>query len=231
MIAGFLEWIEKDADLRRVHAYVRGKFANEASPDPGHDLAHFLRVALWTCRIGGASIDPREGAASALLHDIVPIPKDSPLRKQASRLCAEEAERVLPGLGFEPPAVARISEAIRCHSFSRGEKAVTPLAMALQDADRLEALGSIGIMRCLSTGARMGTAYFHGDDPWAASRALDDRAYSIDHFFTKLLRLPSTMTTEAGRLEAEHRAGIMRDFLLHLGEELGKPATHVNIQF
>jgi uncharacterized protein len=214
--------IKNDSELRPLKAYVE-KRLSEQDPDPGHDLAHFLRVAFWTTRIGGSSVQPREAIAAALLHDIINVPKNSPLRTQASQLCAEEAEKILPDYGFSKEAIQRISEAIRCHSFSRGEKPTTPLAKALQDADRLEALGSIGIMRCISVGSKMGTGYFHSNDPWAKNRALDDKRYSIDHFFVKLLKLPESMTTEAGRIEAQRRADTMRIFLERLGEELGEP--------
>ncbi|MFL5815547.1 MAG: HD domain-containing protein [Bdellovibrionia bacterium] len=216
--------IEADAELRALREFVESKMREQGPIDPGHDLAHFLRVALWTLKIVGNQIETREAIAAALLHDIINVPKNSPLRKEASRLCAEEAERVLPQYGFSQDAIARISEAIRCHSFSRGEIPKTPLAMALQDADRLEALGSIGIMRCISVGARMNGEYFHSSDPWAKSRALNDSQYSIDHFYVKLLKLPDSMTTAAGRAEAQRRAETMRIFLERLGEELGEPA-------
>jgi len=218
------QMIEEDPELRALRAFVEDKIREQGPIDPGHDLAHFLRVALWTLRIGGQQIKAREAIAAALLHDIINVPKNSPLRKEASRLCAEEAEKVLSSHGFSVDAIARISEAIRCHSFSRGETPSTPLAMALQDADRLEALGSIGIMRCISVGTRMGGEYFHPNDPWAKQRALDDNRYSVDHFYVKLLKLPQTMTTDAGREEARRRADTMRVFLERLGEELGEPA-------
>ncbi len=216
--------IEADAKLRALRDFVQDKMNEQGPSDPSHDLAHFLRVALWTIKIAGPQIEAREAIAAALLHDIINVPKNSPLRKEASRLCAEEAERVLPMYDFSAEAISRISEAVRCHSFSRGEVPTTPLAKALQDADRLEAIGSIGIMRCISTGTRMGGEYFHSTDPWAKERTLDDGRYSIDHFYVKLLKLPESMTTEAGRKEARRRAETMRIFLERLGEELGEPA-------
>jgi uncharacterized protein len=97
------------------------------------------------------------------------------------------------------------------------------LAKALQDADRLEALGSIGIMRTYSTGVRMGTRYFSPEDPWGHNRTLDDSAFSLDHFFIKLLRLPDTMNTAAGREEARLRIKPMEAFLASLERELGVP--------
>lgn len=226
-IESLKQHIQADPDLRSLKAWVEDQLQNQGSA--GHDLAHFLRVTLWTLKISSAefesdAVDAREAIAAALLHDIVNVPKNSPLRKEASRLCAEKAESILPSHGFSSQAIARICEAIRCHSFSRGEVPKTPLAKALQDADRLEALGSIGIMRCISVGTQMKTDFFHSADPWAKQRSLDDARFSIDHFFVKLLKLPETMTTRAGRTEALQRAETMKAFLKKLGEELGEPA-------
>lgn len=217
-------FIQSKADLKSLKDYVVAERSTEKTQDSAHGVSHFLRVALWTVKIGGSQVNPIEAIAAALLHDIVNIPKNSPLRKEASRLCAEKAQDVLPRFGFNPDAIERISDAIRCHSFSRGEKPKSPLACALQDADRLEALGSIGIMRCVATGVQMGADFFHPDDPLAQSRDtrdLDDAKYSIDHFYTKLLKLPQTMTTNAGRAEAQERADTLRFFLSRLGKELG----------
>ena len=164
--------------------------------DPGHNLDHALRVALWTIRLGGASLIMREAIAAALLHDLVNLPKDSPERHLASERSAEAAAPHLIEAGFDEDAIIRITDAIRDHSFSRGAIPTEALGCALQDADRLEALGAIGIFRNISTGTRMGSAYFHASDPWAERRELDDKTYSLDHFFVKLLRLPQTMRTE-----------------------------------
>jgi uncharacterized protein len=70
----------------------------------------------------------------------------------------------------------------------------------------------------------MKARYFDPADPWAERRPLDDRAFSVDHFFTKLLRLPETMCTEAGRREGQRRVAFLRAFLAQLGSELGAPA-------
>jgi uncharacterized protein len=213
-----------DAGLATLLAEARARDTALAAPDPTHDVAHALRVARWTLALGGAEVDAREAVAAALLHDAVNPPKDSPERSRASEGSAALARERLPALGFPAEAVARVADAIRDHSFSRGAVPATPLGRALQDADRLEALGAIGLLRCVSTGVRVGGAWFHADDPWAESRPLDDARYSIDHFFTKLLTLPATMRTEAGRREAERRAAFLRSFLARLGDELGRPA-------
>lgn len=218
--ASLLAAIAHDPRLGPLYARV----ARAMDDDPGHDLAHVVRVALWTLRLADASVDPDEAIAAALLHDIVNVPKDSPDRARASERCAELAAAWLPDHGFAADAIARISDAIRDHSWSRGARPTTALGLALQDADRLEALGVIGLFRCLSTGVRMGARYFDDDDPWAVrGRALDDKAFSVDHLFTKLFGLPDTMNTAAGRAEAHRRAAYLRETIAQLGDEIGEP--------
>ncbi len=224
--ADVLAAIHADERLGAIHAEAAARMG--ADPDPGHDLEHALRVALWTVRLAEAEaeggVDPAEAIAAALLHDVVNLPKDHPERASASARSAELAGELLPEHGFDPEATTRITDAIRDHSFSRGATPTTPLGRALQDADRLEALGALGLCRTLSTGAKMGAVYAHPEDPFGEDRPLDDRRYTVDHFYEKLLRLPESLQTEAGRREATKRAAFLERFLVQLGEELGVPA-------
>jgi len=221
--------IAADPALAELLAEAQARDAALAMPDPTHDVAHLLRVARWTLRLGGDVVDFREAVAAALLHDAVHVPKNSPERARASELAAAHAAERLAALGFTPAAVTRIAGAVRDHSFSRGAVPATALGDALQDADRLEALGAIGLLRTISTGVRMGADWFHPRDPFARARPLEDTRYSVDHFFAKLLGLPATMRTEAGRAEAARRVGLLRAFLDALADELGTlppdPAT------
>jgi uncharacterized protein len=220
--------IQANPRLRAIHEEVLR--ASASDPDPGHDLSHFLRVALWTLKLGAAengaaasmpTFEAEHAIAAGLLHDIVNVPKSSPDRARASELSAARARELLSARGYPEEAVREIADAVRTHSFSRGEEPVSDLGRALQDADRLESLGAIGLARVFVTGGRLGSALFEPRDPFAKSRALDDRAYMVDHFFAKLLKLPSTMKTAAGRLEAERRARVLTEFLDDLGRELG----------
>lgn len=218
-LAGLRRAIDADSELAALLTRVEA----ELSTDPAHDLDHALRVALWTVRLGGERIAFRSAIAAALLHDFVYVPKDSPERAKASELSAAAAREILPSYRFAPGAIEEIAAAICDHSYSRGGRPSSELGKALQDADRLEALGSLGIFRTIVTGVRMGSLFFHPNDPWAEARALDDRAHSLDHFFTKIFRLPRTMNTNAGREEAERRVGRMRVFVEGLADELGRP--------
>jgi uncharacterized protein len=223
--------------LRDLHLFVGGDpglsqlqrdIVGSHSSDPSHDLAHSHRVAFWTCRIGAPAVVYRLSIAAALCHDIVNLPKNSPDRNKASLESAKKASELLPRYGFDPNSVLEISDAIRDHSYSRGAVPQTPLGRSLQDADRLDALGAIGIMRCVSTAVQLGAKFFDADDPWAEYRPLDEKSFAIDHFFTKLLRLPKTMCTELGRNEANRRVEIMTAFLNALSIELATPRPRVN---
>jgi uncharacterized protein len=220
-------FIAADPGLASLLDEVRARLTD----DPGHDVAHCLRVAHWTIELGKPVVDPRCAVAAALLHDVVNLPKDSAERTDASRRSAGVARELLPRCGFSPRQVDAIAEAIVAHSYSLGQVPVTPLGEALQDADRLEALGALGILRTASCGARMNAAYFDGDDPWAARRPLDDRAFTVDHFFRKLLLLPSTMRTRAGRREALRRREHMVGFLRQLGSEIGADPPEAVLTF
>lgn len=193
----------------------------EQTADPAHDLDHCVRVARWTLRLA-PDVPARSAVLAALLHDLVNIPKDSPERHLASERSADAARALLAP--YLPEAeLDDIAGAILTHSFSRGLKPRSPLGDALQDADRLEALGAIGLCRTISTGVRMGATYFDARDPWALERPLDDRRYGVDHFFTKLLALPPTFRTERGRAEATRRVAILESFLDAVAHELEVP--------
>lgn len=148
------------------------------------------------------------------------LPKNDPGRANASTLSAQAARPILRTLGFNEAEIEATAHAIAAHSFSAGIAPVTLEAKAVQDADRLEALGAIGLARVFVVAGQLGRALFHGDDPFAQHRPLDDARYAVDHFAVKLLRLPATMQTEAGKRLALERAAVMRDFLRSLAAEL-----------
>lgn len=213
--------IAADPGLSALRSHV------SSSDDASHDLGHLLRVAVWTLRIGADALCEREAIATALLHDLVNVPKNHPDRARASELSADAARPLLADAGFDDAAIVRMSDAIRDHSFSRGAVPTTPLGCALQDADRLEALGAIGIARTFATGQRMGARFFDAADPFASSRALDDRSFSVDHFYAKLLGLAATMRTERGRAEGARRTALLRTFLEALADELGEDIASI----
>ena len=205
----------------RCAAFVRERTAGDAA----HDHEHLRRVVANARSLAAAeAADLAVVLPAAWLHDCVTVPKDSPRRSLASRLAAEEAGCFLHDAGYPQALVPAVMHAVAAHSFTAGIAPETPEARVVQDADRLDALGAVGIARCLMLGATMGRPLYHAEQPFPVSRPADDAASSIDHFYTKLLRLAATMTTAAGRAEAERRTALMRSFLRELGREIGVPA-------
>jgi uncharacterized protein len=191
--------------------------------DPAHDITHIKRVVQNTIRLTRAEQGNEAiTVPAAWLHDCVSVAKDSPLRKQASKLAAIEAIRFLESIDYPAGLLAPIYHAIEAHSFSANINTETLAARIVQDADRLEAVGAIGIARCFLTGGSMGTPLYEPSDPFAEHRDLNDRAYTLDHFYCKLLGLADTMKTEAGKAEAIKRTDYIRDYLKQLASEIGQ---------
>jgi uncharacterized protein len=212
------------SDLLRWNAVFEDK-ARALYPsvvDPSHDVLHIRRV-VEAARLLGASegADMNVVLPAAWFHDFVTIAKDDPRRKQASRLSAEAATAYLKDIGYPEHYLPAIAHAIAAHSFSAGIPPETIEAKIVQDADRLDALGAVGIARLFTTNGRMGTPYYHEGEPLPETRAADDHAYAIDHFYVKLFRLPGMMHTASAKAEAERRGAFMREYLRQLGLDIG----------
>jgi len=196
----------------------------EAGPrrDGAHDLSHALRVARAAVEFAAAEgADGEACLAAALLHDLVYLPKNHPDSSRTAALSAEMAQDWCAGIPALAPRAGAIAQAIATHSFSGGLPPASVEGAILQDADRLEAIGAIGIARCFATGGSMGIRLWDSGDPWARARPLDDKVFSLDHFAQKLLKLAPRMNTVAGRHLAERRHRTLEGFLEALREELG----------
>jgi uncharacterized protein len=192
-----------------------------AAQDAAHDREHIRRVVITARRLAAAEdADLAVVVPAAWLHDCVVVPKDSPQRSLASTLAARAAAGFLRGIQYPETHLAAIEHAIAAHSFSANIQPRTVEAQVVQDADRLDAIGAIGVARCLMLGGALGRRLYHPAEPFPATRQPDDRAYTIDHFYLKLLRLAESMTTAAGREEARRRTVFMRGFLEQLRGEI-----------
>jgi uncharacterized protein len=188
----------------QLAAKLLGTFADDE--DGAHDLSHIVRV--WR---NAKSIQLEEGgdlealAAAVLLHDCVAVAKDSPLRSTASLLAANESRVRLAALGWEPSRIDTVACAIESHSFSAGVAPTSIEGCILQDADRLDAIGFIGIARCFYTAGRLGSRLYDLADPDGNTRPLDDRRNALDHFPKKLLTLSGSFKTRTGQEQARER--------------------------
>jgi uncharacterized protein len=190
--------------------------------DAAHDLGHILRVARLAHRLAQAEgADVEVCVAAALLHDLVYRPKNHPESPQTAQMAADLVPRwCRETVGLEARAEP-VAAAVASHSWSGGGTPASLEAAVVQDADRLEALGAIGVARVFATGASFGARLWHPEDPWAERRSLDDKAWSLDHFERKLLKLEADMKTNAGRSLAADRQVAMLAFLEALRSELG----------
>ncbi|HUP81899.1 MAG TPA: HD domain-containing protein [Pirellula sp.] len=192
------------------------------SADSGHGIDHVRRVVENAKKIGLVEqANANIYLPAAWLHDCVIVPKNSPLRRTASALAAQNAERFLAKIAYPSNWIDPISHCILAHSFSANVPCETIEAKVVQDSDRLEAVGAIGLARCLMTGGAMGQRLYHPSEPFPANRLPADTEQSVDHFFAKLLGLQRTMQTESGRDEARRRSKFLVVFLRQLAEELG----------
>ena len=179
--------------------YIEVLFRGNAG---GHDSAHTLRVYSNAMRIAeGESCNIRIVALAALLHDA----DDHKLFNTENNANARE---FLTAQGVDPEEIESICEAINSVSFSqnRGRRPATIEGKIVQDADRLDAIGAIGIARTFAFGGE------HG-------RTLES---SIDHFHEKLLLLKGEMNTEAAKQLAEERHDFMVRFLEEFEKENGQ---------
>ena len=189
--------------------------------DPAHDFLHIRRVVATALKLA------REERADAMVvlpagyfHDFVAIPKNDPRRTQASTLSGEAAVLYLRDAGYPALYLDAIRHAIEAHSFSAGISSETIEAKVVQDADRLDSLGAIGVARCFTTGAFMGRPFYDEHDPFAENRAPDDKSYTVDHFFVKLFKIADTLQTATARVEGARRVAFMKGYLKQLSSEV-----------
>ena len=196
-------WIEQ------LEGEVREVLCDESS---GHDFFHALRVrnlAVQLARAVGADEEVVE--AAALVHDI----GHANGREGHADQGAAVASTMLRRCRFPATKRRAVIECVRHHEWEPNRRdhprAPTPEYKALADADRLDALGAIGISRAFAFGGA------HGRPVWNPDEApLGNTAYghsSIHHFYEKLLVLPQDMYTETARRWATERVALMRSFL------------------
>lgn len=189
--------------------------------DSAHDFEHIMRVyknAQKLCKKEKAN--EKLVLCAALLHDIVSYPKSDKRSKNSSVDSAKKAKTILKKYDFLENEIILISDAIRDHSFSQKRTPQTIEGKILQDADRLDALGAIGIARVFATGGLLKRPFYNSDDPFCKKRNPDDKTWTVDHFFQKLLKLESLMNTKSGKLEAKKRTRFLKEFLKQLKQEI-----------
>lgn len=188
--------------IEKTAAFAKETLSGEST---GHDWWHVYRVWQNAKHIGKAeNADMYVVELAALLHDIADHKFHNGDHEVGPRVAREWLEK----LETETVIIERVIECMRSCSFSSGHVATTIEALVVQDADRLDALGAIGIARVFATGAKMGDRMLF--DP---EKPKETQPTSIGHFYEKLLLLKNRMNTATGRQMAEDRHLYLEQFL------------------
>jgi uncharacterized protein len=197
--------------IERAKAYVKEKFENEFS---GHDYFHTLRVFNMATRIAkaeGANLEIVQ--LSSLLHD-VDDRKISPETYESQA----NARDFLISNDVDDETIEIICQIIREISFGSNDvRPQTPEGQCVQDADRLDAIGAIGIARAFAYGGNHNRHMYHPDIKPSLNMTKEEyrksESTTINHFYEKLFKLTSLMNTETAIKIAKEREAYMKEFV------------------
>ena len=205
-------------ELLYIKKYVKRIYAKN---DPAHDFEHIMRVyknAEKICKTEKSN--KKLVLISVLLHDIIKKSETDKRTKSSSSLSASKSIKILKKLKFSDNDISIVSESIRNHSFTKNNISKSIEGRILQDADRLDAIGAIGIARVFSVSGAKNRQFYEPSDPFSKNRKINDKKWALDHFFKKLLLLENMMNTKTGKAEAKKRTKVLRNFLISLKKEI-----------
>jgi len=203
--------------LKKLENEVKEKMEN----DPAHDFEHINRVYNNAKKLAiKENANTKLVLSAALLHDIVSYPKSDPRSKTSSIKSSQEAKKILKNYPFTNDEIKIIADAIKDHSFSRKKTPKTLVGKILQDADRLDAIGAVGIARVFAVGGAEHRPFYNTEDPFCSKREPNDKKWALDHFFRKLLLLEALMNTKSAKIEAKRRTKILKNYLSELKKEI-----------
>lgn len=206
--------------IEKIRQYAKEKLGKDRS---GHDFYHVERVAKIAQELAEQEgiADKMIIEAASYLHDVIDDKVAEDVEKER-----EDLEKFLKDIDLTSLEINEIVDIIENISFSKelehGKAKLTFAGKIVQDADRIDALGAIGILR---------TAYYGGHtqsplyDPniqtqnFQSKKEYRKNSTVINHFYEKLFKLPATMNTAAGKAEADRRVVFMKDFLKTFYEE------------
>ena len=156
-----------------------------------------------------------------MLHDLVVYPKGSAKSSGSSDYSVDLAENFLQSCGYSQDKINTISYCIRTHSYSKRLVPASLEGRILQNADRPDALGAIGIARTFSFGGSKKRTFYNADDPFCgSSREMEDKKWTLDHFHIKLLKLKDFMHTRTAKRIAQEHTRFMILFIRQLQREI-----------
>ncbi len=192
--------------LAQTQAYIKKTFLDEGT---GHDYFHIERVVTNAKKIlETEDADPFLVELAAWTHDIGDYKLHDGVDKSEKLIRA-----FLESIQVEEETIVRILEIVSQVSFSKGNKPTTIEAEIVQDADRLDAIGAVGIARCFAYGGSVGSILYN---PYDNSKD----ASSVQHFYDKLFRLKDLMNTKTAKQIAEKRHLYMENFIQEFYQEV-----------
>ena len=197
-----------------------------AAADSAHDFDHVLRVVAMADRLAQAEgADPEIVHAAALLHDIGLDEGRDGHEAAAARRAAE----ILRAQGYDAEFCAAVAHAIETHRFRSGPPPQTLEAQVLFDADKLDAIGAIGVARAFAFGAHRGQKLWGEVPPGYGESGADSGAdpqthTAVHEFHFKLARIKDRMYTSTGRQIAAQRHAFMVNFYQQLDREVSGQA-------
>jgi len=208
--------IMNESVIKKTAEFVKDHLEREVT---GHDWWHTERVWKLTLRIAkkeGKDVDLFVVQLAALLHDIA----DWKFHGGDDTLGPKLGEKWLKKLKVEEKTISHVCEIIKEISFKGAKvksKMRTKEGMIVQDADRLDAIGAIGIARCFATGAKLNQEIYNPKIKPKLHKTFEEykkaESTSINHFYEKLLLLKDLMNTKTAKKIAEKRHKFMKQFL------------------
>jgi uncharacterized protein len=209
--------------LSNLIAHLEQFHAREFRGDPAHGIDHCRRVFRIASNIADKYDHDRNAIAiGSYLHDIVSFKKG---KLRTARRSKTESSRIAEQFFLDFREISHLQDiifdTIRYHSFSQKSIPIYIEGRIIQDADKIDALGYMGIARLFHVSGNMKSRILCDDDPLCLYRRPQDSNYAVDHVFTKLVKIPDQMNTEYGREIAQARLRTVLDFAENLAREAG----------
>jgi len=200
--------------------------------DLAHDRYHRKRVLNLSLQIRRELPDHERPnlhvtIPAAILHDVVNYPKDHTNRHLAAEHSAQLASKLLKESTFPNKFIPEVQDSIASHSYSGRQTPQIASAKVLQDADRLDSLGAIGLYRMTVVGASLNSNLYHDQDPFCLNRGRDSQKYILDHLVERQLEIPAKMQTEPGKRMATQRVKFLHRFQECLIDEIGNTQVEI----
>ncbi|NIP66929.1 HD domain-containing protein [Candidatus Bathyarchaeota archaeon] len=184
-----------------------------------HDKYHSERVYNLALQIArDEKADLKVVGAAALLHDVARALEDQDKIEDHATEGARMAQEILEEENFPQEKIPSVVHCIEVHRYSKGMEARSLEAKILQDADRLDLLGAIGIARVFTRGG-WGNKPIHDPETPPKEKYDGDSMTSVNHIYEKVLKVKDTMNTKTAKVIAEERQGFTELFLERLLKE------------